>query len=184
MQARRGLRATFERLERRHLLSGNSFDINTFSSRSGFPQQFVVAGDFSYFIADSNEGRVLWQTDGTTKNTHVVRDNETNESVQATSIAPFGDSVVLEIPNETTLYQFDGKRVAPLTTEGRIGAVTEQAAIALIRTPSFDVADQIAIHFPDGSEVITDHPGPSLTNAQVLDFRDDRFFYRYRFDIF
>jgi ELWxxDGT repeat protein/VCBS repeat-containing protein len=71
----RTLRAGFQELESRRLLSATSLPIDLNPTGASAPTELTVVGDLMYFAATNGaNGRELWVTDGTTQGTRMVKD--------------------------------------------------------------------------------------------------------------
>lgn len=71
----RPLRAGFQELESRRVLSATSLPIDLNPTGASAPSELTVVGDLMYFAAtNGTNGRELWVTDGTTAGTRMVKD--------------------------------------------------------------------------------------------------------------
>lgn len=71
----RPLRAGFQELESRRVLSATSLPIDLNPTGASAPTELTVVGDLMYFAAtNGTNGRELWVTDGTTQGTRMVKD--------------------------------------------------------------------------------------------------------------
>ncbi|TWT97586.1 Peptidyl-prolyl cis-trans isomerase A precursor [Botrimarina colliarenosi] len=109
----RNLRAGFQQLESRQVLSATAVAIDVNPYGAAAPAELTVVGDLMYFSAtDGSNGRELWVTDGTSLGTRLVKDIAPGSAASTpTDLVAIGTSlyfIATDGTNGRELWKTDG----------------------------------------------------------------------------
>ncbi|RYE25644.1 MAG: T9SS type A sorting domain-containing protein [Sphingobacteriales bacterium] len=130
------------------------------------PSQLTVFGDKLYFIGVSNDGSntltQLWQTNGTTAGTKMVRPagNTVTNSLGGAELTPLGDHLYFSAKyDEGTGYELWSMYAFPTSVE----AVAKHDAITIYPNPATNV-----LHIQKGNNVVTAVSIYAITGQMLL----------------